>query len=493
MGRELESTKRTIPKKIFVDLDGTLLLSDSVWELVVMAIKITPLELLFSLWGLLWSGRALFKERLTRAVLAAATPENFNVKLLPYNKALIDQLSLLKKEGCSLILATGANQLLAEKIVELDKDFFDGYIASDHNSNRTGQRKLELITANSGGDGFGYIGNSVVDLPIWREAVWRAFVCNSWLTKKMVSSVVFDLVVDVRSSRLKALLKALRPYQWIKNILIFAPAILAHTIFDLSTLIANFWGFVSFSLLASTIYLINDAFDLFSDRAHPKKRFRPFASGSLPVGSILFFLPLFGSAAFLIALSLGGEFLFVLISYLLLNLLYTFRLKQLLVIDLIILATLYILRLSAGAAVSKVELSPWLFLFSLFIFFSLACLKRYSEINQNLLKVDDKLSGRAYKGIDLSILQNLGVVSGMLSVLVVALYINSPTVWKLYLSPNWLWIICPALLGWITALWISSARGEYLEEDPIILSFKHPATYFALITIVFSIIAATSF
>jgi 4-hydroxybenzoate polyprenyltransferase len=276
--------------------------------------------------------------------------------------------------------------------------------------------------------------------------------------------------VPVRGSQLRPLLRALRPHQWVKNLLLFVPLVLAHRMSDSHALVATIWSAVAFSACASCVYLLNDMFDLEADRAHPKKRFRPLASGNLSLGLARILIPVLLVIAFGVSsIFLPPMFLAILVCYLAANALYCSWLKRKPMIDVLILSNMYTLRVLAGGVAADVPVSEWLLAFSTFFFLSLAFVKRYSELNRLATEQRSQAAGRGYAVSDLSLIETMGPCSGYMSVLVLALYINSDQVKNLYLNSNLLWILCALLLYWISRLWFWAKRGELLE-DPVIFA-----------------------
>jgi 4-hydroxybenzoate polyprenyltransferase len=278
-------------------------------------------------------------------------------------------------------------------------------------------------------------------------------------------------VARSRDSQLRPLIRALRPHQWVKNVLIFVPLVLAHRLSDTRALIATTWAVVAFSACASSVYLLNDMLDLEADRLHPKKRFRPLASGKLSVGRAKALIPALLVIAFAVSWAfLPPMFLAILVCYLGANACYCCWLKRKPMIDVLVLSNMYTLRVLAGGVAATVPVSEWLLAFSTFFFLSLAFVKRYSELNRLAIEQQPEAAGRGYRVSDLSLIETMGPCSGYMSVLVLALYINSDQVKNLYFNSNLLWILCALLLYWISRLWFWAKRGELLE-DPVIFAF----------------------
>jgi 4-hydroxybenzoate polyprenyltransferase len=271
--------------------------------------------------------------------------------------------------------------------------------------------------------------------------------------------------------RLRAGLRALRLHQWAKNLLVFVPLVAAHRLGDGSLFVDAVLAFLAFGLCASSAYVLNDLVDIKADRRHPRKRLRPFASGVLPPGAGVVLVPALLAASIAIALALPGRFLLVLAGYYALTLAYSFALKRIVLVDAVALAALYAARILAGAQAVQLPLSNWLLLFAVFLFFSLALVKRYAELDA--LRKEGRLdaAGRDYQVADLPILHSLGTASAAACVLVLALYLNSPAVLALYREPNALWLLCVLLLYWLSRVWLKGHRGE-MHDDPVVFALK---------------------
>ncbi len=283
-----------------------------------------------------------------------------------------------------------------------------------------------------------------------------------------------------------ALLAALRPHQWLKNLLVFLPMFAAHRL-DEETIVRTCLAFVAFCLVASSVYVLNDLIDLSADRAHPRKRRRPFASGSLPIVAGHWIGPLLVAAGGVIAAGLGAEFALLLGSYYVVTLAYSLVLKRLLVIDICVLAGLYTLRIMAGAAATGINLSVWILAFSIFFFFSLAAVKRQAELVDSSARGELGASGRGYRVGDLPLISQMATASGYVSVLIMALYVNSPQVRQLYQKPSALWGICLVLLFWISRIVMVTHRGR-MNDDPVVYAAKDPVSLLCVGLIVTSTI-----
>jgi 4-hydroxybenzoate polyprenyltransferase len=270
--------------------------------------------------------------------------------------------------------------------------------------------------------------------------------------------------------------KAVRIHQWIKNLLVFVPLITAHQITDVALLSRAALAFAAFSLCASGVYLLNDLFDIQADRKHPNKSGRPLAAGNIAVNITSLLVPFLTFIAVLIGAFLGATFVTILFAYLGITALYSIWLKRIVVVDVVLLAALYTVRIFAGGAAVAIMPSFWLLSFSMFIFFSLALMKRSSDLYHARTSEQNIMAGRGYVADDARIVQNMGTASGYMSVLVMALYINSDEVQLLYSQPWILWFICPLLLYWISRVWVIASRG-LMREDPILFTIRDWVSY----------------
>lgn len=445
-----------------MDLDGTLIAGDSSWELLLALAKSRPLDLLrVPFW--LASGRARLKQEM--AVRASVDPS-----LFPYRADLLEFLREEKRNGRKLVLATGAHRSIAEGVAA-HLQLFDEVAATEGNINLTGPRKLDELNRRFGPGQFDYIGDSTTDLCLWQNAR-RAYVIASGkrLVRRAAQVCEPARVFDAAFTPAAAI-KALRPVQWIKNLLVILPLILAHQIGNRGKVIGAIVAFASFSMAASAIYILNDLLDLEADRRHHRKRFRPFAAGQVRVSMGLIVMGALLLIALAAATELPAKFVAWLGAYILLTTLYSFWLKRKLLLDVIVLASLYTLRIIAGAAAIDVMLTMWLLAFSMFFFLSLAFAKRYSE----LLGVEDTggevIKGREYRITDLRIIESVGPASGYLSVMVFCNYLDSDMVRRLYPQPQILWLEAPLLLYWITRIWFI-ARRRKMDDDPIVFAIR---------------------
>lgn len=455
-----------IKKKEFplvVDLDGTLIKTDLLYESIIQCIKKNPLMMFLILFWLC-KGKAALKSQL--ALLVRIEPET-----LPYNN---DFLTYLKNEfnnGHILILATASHKTYAEQIASY-LGIFKGVYATDDKINCKGTEKAKICLSRFGEKGFDYAGDSKADLKIFKIARKVVLVRPSKaVQRKTKKNGNVDREFIENRGQLFQYLKAIRIHQWLKNGLIFVPLITSHKLFDLSLLFTSITGFFALCLCASGTYIINDLFDLNSDRSHPRKKMRPFASGDIPILKGVVLSSLLIVSGLTISIWLDSAFSFVLCGYIGLTLGYSLVFKTIALVDTILLASLYTIRVIAGALLIEVNLSFWLITFSIFIFYCLALLKRVTEL-QNLSNSGcEKINGRGYSLQDANTLRGMGISSGLLSIIVFALYINSSDMLLMYSRPQVLWLICPLLLYWINMLWLKTGREE-MHDDPIVFTIK---------------------
>jgi len=451
-----------------VDLDGTLVKTDILFESVLALLKITPLcILLFPLW--LLKGKAHFKRQIARRV-------TLDVARLPYNQDLLKYLAQEHRAGRRILLVTASDANIAQQIAN-HLGLFTSVIASDGMNNLAGDKKLQAIEAYIGPGRFAYAGNDRIDLAVWKGASSAILVNASddvVRTAQKVANV--SHIFRTPRTRLRAFIQAIRVHQWVKNALIFVPLIVSHQVGNQDHVLNATLAFFAFSLCASGTYLLNDLLDLEADRSHHKKKYRAFAAGDLPIKFGLVASPLFSMAGLALSLLLPAPFTLVLVIYFMLTLGYSFYLKHTVLIDVILLAGLYTIRIMGGGAAIDVTISKWLLLFSLFFFLSLAFLKRFSELQELRSEGKDNSVSRDYFASDLSQVASMGVASGYIAVLVYTLYISSVEVKGLYGFPEVLWLICPIILYWISRMWLLAHRGQ-MHHDPVVFTIRDKVSY----------------
>jgi 4-hydroxybenzoate polyprenyltransferase len=446
-----------------VDLDGTLVRTDTLVECVLSIIN-RPLKLARALFGL-WYGRAAMKQRITAAA-------NVNPALLPYHHELLSFLEAEAASGRTLILATGSDRKIASAVAD-HLGIFDAVLASDGEINLTAENKLRAIRRVVGGQPFSYAGNHRKDLAIWREAE-SGIVVNAptFVERRAAEATRIEAVTAPRTPWLKGLLRAIRPHQWIKNLLVFVPILTSRAVDDLTAWRPAILIFLAFSAAASGIYLAKDLLDLEADRKHARKRNRPFASGTLPLHVGLIASPLL----LLLGLGLGraAGSLPTVLYYVITAIAYAFYLKSQPIVDVFTLAALYTIRLFGGGIATGHHVTLWLLAFSSFLFLSLAAVKRASELMTLSSEDVERAVGRGYGPNDRGILQLMGVASSFASTIVLAFYIqggmgsglgSSPT------CPTLTWVLVPLILYWQCRIWLFTARGR-MHDDPIIFAAR---------------------
>lgn len=400
---------------------------------------------------------------------------------LPYDEELIAYLLKERRNGRTILLSTAGNRSIADRISR-HLNIFDEVIASDGDSPLEGEAKAKVLVDRFGERGFIYAGNRIRDLPVWKKAKAAVLVNTSNAVHRAVcGSIPVERELCKRKLVVTELLRAIRPYQWVKNILVFIPLIAAHRLSEKAALFPTFITFVAFCVAASGTYLINDLLDLVADRLHPRKRHRPFASGELPLHMGLFG-PLLIVIALGIALCVSRGVFMILLLYVALSLVYSKHIKKIPLVDVFCLAALYIIRVIAGGISSGSYASVWLLNFSGFIFLSLGFLKRYTEFTQSEA---DHLSGinhRGYTKSDTLLLNIMGVGSSFISSMVLGLYINSTQAYSAYHTPTLLWGIVPLVLFWQCRMWLAAIRG-HMTDDPIIYAAQDRFSHLVAVVI----------
>lgn len=424
---------------IAVDLDGTLVTTDTALENLLLALRREP-WLVFVLPFWLAAGRSAFKRKLCEHA-------ELSVETLPYRADLVEWLRKQKERGLRLVLATGSDERIAARVDDY-LEIFDEVYASDGESNLVGKEKAALLAKRCGH--FAYLGDSAVDTPVWAASAQA-------------------LRVEVPPGGLITWLRALRVHHWVKNALVFLPVLTAHRIGEMEVLKQALAGFAAFSFTASAVYLVNDLFDLEADRRHGQNSKRPLASGAMPLSSGIAGAILCVGAALAAGSMLALEARALLIVYLLLATAYSLGAKSLVFLDVVLLVVFFLLRIVLGGAVTGIRISIWLLAFSMFFFLSLALLKRLTE-----LRVAPS-PGRGYKVSDAGVVAALAGASGYLSALLLALYINSPEAAMLYRNMDYLWAICLVLVYWVSRATLLANRGE-LPSDPVVFAFTDRAS-----------------
>jgi 4-hydroxybenzoate polyprenyltransferase/phosphoserine phosphatase len=466
-----------------VDLDGTLIRGNVLWECVLILLKTRPFTLLLVPFWLM-SGRAALKRQL--AIRTALNPAQ-----LPYRQQVLDLLREERAAGRHIALVTAADQKLAEGIASY-LGLFDEAHGSDGQENLKGAKKAVFLAKRFAETGFEYMGDSSADVEVWRNAR-AAYVIGTEARAAQAAEVttVKVTILEPQPSLRKSLgiwINALRGHHWAKNLLLFLPLALSHNL-AVEPLLRTLAGFALYGLCASGLYILNDFLDLHSDREHPWKKERPFAAGDISIPEGL------AASAVLLSVSLGLSFVLdvqfglVLFGYAAFTMLYSLYLKKIALLDVFVLSSFYSFRILAGALISGTPLSQWFLAFSMFLFFSLAMAKRYSELLHASSLVNAGNSGRDYRTGDRELLLSLGIGSSFSAVVILSLYVHSPDVGLLYSSPEFLFMLCPIVLYWLSRTWLMAHRGE-LKEDPVTLAIRDPVSYGVALTMAIVIAAS---
>lgn len=446
-----------------VDLDGTLTHTDTLHEAVIQLLRHNPLYL-FALVAWWLKGKAFLKHQLSQRV-------KIDVEHLPYNTKLLDWLHKERSQGRHLVLCTATHEDVANA-VSAHLGVFDRVIASNATTNMSRSNKRHALDEAYGSGNWIYAGNSSDDLAVWQGASEAIVVNASTSVKKKATGLApIHKTFEGPKTSCKDWVKVVRAHQWLKNLLLLVPLIAAHETENLIAWSTLLVAFLSFSLCASVVYIINDLFDLNSDRRHPRKCSRPFASGTVPIVQGVVLAPVLVIASLALGYWTSTVFLAWLLLYFALTSAYSFVLKKYALLDCLTLAALYTLRILAGAAAIAIPVSFWLLAFSVFVFLSLAFIKRYAELYVQQQLGNTHAHGRGYETSDASLIQTLGVASGYASVLVLAFYLQSESVQALYAQPELIWFAVPLMLYWVSYVWLKAHRGE-MHDDPIVFATK---------------------
>lgn len=458
---------------VHVDLDGTLIASDSLWDSICQLVRESPrLIVRLPLW--LAGGKARFKARVAERVVIDPT-------LLPYRPEVLEYLEAARRAGRPIVLATASDRRVARQVAD-HLGLFDEVLASDGVVNLSGPRKLDRIREHTRSlgrpeDDFEYVGNGSADVAVWNHAAVVTMVAPTRGARRRTRGLPHRQEIRVPiPSPLRTALRAMRSRQWAKNLLLFVPLVLAHQALDMARVANVLIAFAAFSVVASAGYLINDLLDLPSDRRHPRKARRAVAAGELSVPGALALaatlLVVGGTASMLL---LRPAWSAILASYLVLSLSYTLYLKRRLLLDVLMLASLYGQRIFAGAVAAEVIISPWLLAFSMFFFLSLGLVKRYVEL-RGVLARGQQLPGRAYEEGDAALVETMGMTSGWIAVLVLCLFFTHDDVTQLYRTPELLWVLAPLMLYWIGRVWFLAHRGQF-DDDPVLFATTDAISY----------------
>jgi len=449
-------------RPLVVDLDGTLIRSDLLIETAFSSLTHKPLSIMDVLHSFS-RGKADLKHKLANSV-------EFDASILPYDPTVLSYIQRASDDGRPVYLVSASNGKLVEQVAR-HLGVFDGWLASDEKRNLSGKVKAQELVEKFGEHGFDYIGNSAADLAVWMHAAKAIAIRPSASVARQLGHIGVEVErLHDDPPTWRTWLKAFRVHQYAKNALVFVPLITAHQFF-LGSILTSLLAAVAFSLCASSVYVLNDLVDLQSDRLHPTKRYRPLASGALSLMQGVCAVPILFISAVIAAAFVSLPFLGVLLAYFVLTTAYSFVLKRKMLIDTVVLAMLYVMRVVGGIVAINVAVSEWLLAFSMFIFMSLALIKRYIELAVRLDSGMPDPSNRNYKVGDLDVVAALAAAAGFNAVTVFALYISSDTVNQLYRRPELLWLICPVLLYWISRA-LMMAHRRLMDDDPIAFALK---------------------
>jgi 4-hydroxybenzoate polyprenyltransferase len=467
-----------------VDMDGTLLEGDSLYESLLALLGVHPWYLfLLPIW--LLRGKAALKQEIARR-------SRLHVASLLLRDDVVEFLREEKEKGRKIILATAADRSIAMAVAER-VGVFETVLASDGRTNLAGANKAKAIRKFLGDREFDYAGDSAADIPVWQAARTAILVGpTAQLLETARKNLTVGVVFPRRKFRPLSLVQALRPQHWVKNLLVFVPLVLAHDVRNVSLLAESFLAFVSFCLCASGVYILNDLFDLESDRLHPTKRMRPWASGAVPLWAGMILSPVLMATGLIVAMRLSTFFLAYLFVYVISTVLYSAYVKRIPMVDVLLLTGLYLVRILSGGAATDIPVSPWLLAFSMFLLLSLAFAKRYMELSARSTE-GQRPSGpskRNYSPADADLVRQFGISSGYISVLVLALYVNGQEVMTLYRHPQIIWLACPLLLFWISRVWFLASRGV-LHEDPVVFAVRDSVSYLMGLIILLILFAAS--
>lgn len=462
-----------------VALDGTLTPIDTLSESLLTFIKQSPGSILpLAMW---WGkGKAHVRNELAAHV-------RLDPASVPLRSELVEWLETEHASGRKLVLVTAADRRTAADFAAYLK-MFDEVIAGDGREELRGPVKRRVLVDRYGERGFDYVGADAADEDIWTAGRHAIVVGDSRLAAQVSRSTPVERTFATGMATVRTWLRAIRLHQWVKNGLIFLPLLLAHSL-SLVALRSSLLAFLAFGLCASSVYVLNDLLDLAADRAHPRKRHRPFAAGIMSARSGLVAAGLLLIAAAAIAAAVNLPFIGVLAGYYLLTWSYSVRLKRVALVDVMMLAALYTIRIIAGAAASDVPLSFWLLAFSVFMFLSLSFVKRYAELDSVRRTAQHSGVGRGYRPDDLPLILSLGTASGYCAIVVMALYINSADSGALYHHHKPLWLICPLMLFWISRIWTLTTRG-HMHDDPVVFAIRDRPSLLILGALVLSVVVS---
>jgi 4-hydroxybenzoate polyprenyltransferase len=469
----------TVP--LVVDLEGALLRSDLLIESAFARARKKPFDLLrIPAW--LSHGSAELRRELTRE----SAPD---ARTLPYRADVVEFLRSERRLGRPMVLATEADEELANAVAR-ELGLFDAVVA--RGGEATPDRSMhEALVAQFGERGFDYAGGARAGDGIWSAARRAILVQPSRALKERVSPTTqIERVFDDGGPVLRNYLRALRPHHWLKNALIFLPLVADHRLYEYALLQRALLAFVAFTLCACSMYLLNDLLDLAGDRLHPEKRHRALASGQVGARASLALIPLLLATGLAVGAALTPALAGILAGYYALMLGYSLGLKQLPVVDVLMLAAGYALRVAAGATAVGIAPSYWLMAFCMFLFFSLALIKPYAELVTQAAAGVAQPRMRGYRYADRTLMAVQGIASGYIAVLVLALYTNTRLIQGIFGRHELFWVVCALLLYWVNHLWLMAHRGR-IRQDPVTFVLRDPISLAVMAAVATASLAAT--
>ena len=456
-------------KILCVDLDGTFTQGDMLYENFVYCFFRNPLIIFYCIFWLLYGGKNLLKKNLAKSY-------KFDPSILPINVS-VKKLILSKKQlGYKVFLISASTDSIVKFIYEYYKQYFDGYYATNSLvngktlNNLRGINKATFIVENFKSCYVEYVGNSKDDIDVWNNCNKGYAVCKK--NNVFTSNINLEfLAKNSQKTLVKNIVIQLRLYQWVKNILILLPLVASHQILSLNTYFITIISVFAFSLITSTVYIFNDLLDLENDRANKIKKNRPLASGDLSIALALFLSFFCFSAGSIIAYLISSQFLLFAYLYVVFNIFYSLRGKQIIIFDCILLSFMYTFRIFLGIIIASLNVSVWLMSFSFFLFLSLSFIKRYVELYNVKEKNNIKIKGRSYIVDDMQIIISMSICSGFLSVLILDIYFNQEEIKETFKSIWYAYFCLPALLYWLARIFIKTVRGN-MNEDPVVFAIK---------------------
>lgn len=454
---------------LVLDLDGTLIRTDLLVEGIVTAFFKRPLALIAAL-PLALVNRAKFKHRIAAIV-------DIDTDSLPVNSDLVAYAEREQQKGREIHLYTAASQSLAESVARRF-GFFSSVVGSSETVNLKSNRKRDALVERFPG-GFVYAGDAHADLSVWQASDAAVLVDTSTYVQRAVvaSGKTVEATFTTVESPLKSWRKALRLHQWAKNLLVFVPLLLSHQYFDIPVVLECVAAFFIFSVSASGTYILNDLSDLSADRRHKIKYKRPFAAGKLNLLAGLSVSILLITGGLAVSTLISAGFCVALSAYLFVTLCYSFGLKKIPLLDVMILAILFTLRLVMGTEASDAGYSEWLLTFSMFFFLSLSMAKRFVEVDAKSDSPDGAISGRGYRRDDRSFISTMGQAAGVASILILVLFLRDDAFKvDIYHNKLFLWGIPVFMALFLGRLWLLATRKE-LNQDPVAFAVKDQISY----------------